>query len=291
VAFQPQISYEAAMINNDILAITLHSAMLWGLVVALRRGFDNRLCVALGVALGLGLLTKATALTILPIAGAAIVLAFGWRPRSWLRPASLIGLPALALAAPWYFWLFRSYGNLSGFAQIKELQQAWNWPEGTFFELLYRIDFVAMRFSETWGEFGWRRLPLGSTLLDVIGVSVGAAAVGLLIYVVVPPRRDVLDRDPLAQLAGWQIAALWLLVLTCAVSYLAVVQFGTTFALTQARYFFSAVNAAALLLMLGLRTLIPLRWRPYGAAATLLAMAALHGVIFARYIIPFYPQW
>ncbi len=36
VAFQPQISYEAAMVNNDIVAIALFSLLIWGIVAGMK---------------------------------------------------------------------------------------------------------------------------------------------------------------------------------------------------------------------------------------------------------------
>ena len=48
VAFQPQISYEAAMVNNDIVAIAMTSLILWGLIVGIRDRFPLRLRRARG---------------------------------------------------------------------------------------------------------------------------------------------------------------------------------------------------------------------------------------------------
>jgi hypothetical protein len=193
------------------------------------------------------------------------------------------------LSAPWYAFLYRTYGNFSGFPQIAKLQEAWNGPEGTFLSLLYSLDFLAMRFRETWGEFGWRRIPLDSTLVIAIAIPIVLAAVGLVVYASVLAGRA--SGDAVCCPARWQVVSLTLLVLTCIVSYLAVVQFGTRFSLTQARYYFPAVNAAAVLLMLGVRSWIPTRLHPYGVVAVLYAMCALNVVIMTRYVIPFYSRW
>jgi hypothetical protein len=81
--------------------------------------------------------------------------------------------------------------------------------------------------------------------------------------------------------------AVSVLVLTLIVAYLAVVQFGTQFELTQARYYFPAINALAIVVMLGLRTVIPSGWRHYGQAIVLLALLVLNLVIYSGYIIPY----
>src|ERR687894_1411025 len=84
VAFQPQVSYEAAMVNNDIVAIAMTSLILWGVIAGMRDRFPLRLCAALGVALGLALLAKGSAITVAPIIAAAVVLGSGWRDwRGW----------------------------------------------------------------------------------------------------------------------------------------------------------------------------------------------------------------
>ncbi len=70
------------------------------------------------------------------------------------------------------------------------------------------------------------------------------------------------------------------------VTYLAIIQFGTRFALTQARYFFHVVNAASLLLMLGLRTLIPRFLHPYAQGGIFAALVLLNLLIFTQYVIP-----
>jgi 4-amino-4-deoxy-L-arabinose transferase-like glycosyltransferase len=293
VALQPQISYEAAMVNNDILAIAGYSLMLWLIVRGVRDGFPGKLCVALGVALGLAVVAKSTSLTAAPIIGAAVIATVGWRDvRGWLGRGLAILAPAVVLASPWYAFLYRTYGNFDALPQISAVQSYWNSPEGTFWELLTSPGFVAMRFRETWGEFGWRVLPLDRVLLWAIAVPLLVAAAGLVgyLWLAVRARRGEGpgDDDPVLRLERWQWIGLGVLAAACLIAYLAVVQFGTDFALTQARYYFPVVNAAALLLMLGLRTLIPRRHRHYGQGAVFAALVLLNVLLFTQYVVPYY---
>lgn len=288
VAFQTQISYEAAMVNNDIVAIAFYSWMLFLLVVGIRDRFPRRTCVLLGVVLGLSLLTKGTALTIAPIVALAIVLAVGWRDvRGWVGRGTLVLLPAAVLAAPWYAFLYRTYGNFDGLDQVEAIQSWWNEPAGTFWGLLTSPGFVAMRFRESWGEFGWRRLPLAPALLWAIALPLIVAAAGFVWYLVKARRGGNAD-DPVLRPSRWQWQGVLVLAVACAVAYLAVIQFGTRFALTQARYFFPVVNAGALLLMLGLRTLIPRDHHARGQIGVAAAMTLLNVVVFAQYVVPYY---
>jgi hypothetical protein len=85
----------------------------------------------------------------------------------------------------------------------------------------------------------------------------------------------------------WQRNGLIVLALTCVVAYMAVVQFGTSFALSQARYYFPAVSAGALLLMLGLRSLLPGWARPAAQGIVFGALVLLNIVIITGYVMPF----
>lgn len=289
VAFQPQVSYEAAMVNNDIVAISLYSAILYLLVRGFRETYSGRTSVVLGVLLGLALLTKGTSVTAAPVIGLAVAASAGFQNvKQILSRGLVIAGSAVCVVWPWYFFLWQTYGNFSGLPQIAELQQ-WNRPLGGFFELLFDREFVVMRFHETWGYFGWRLLPLPAWLLWSIAIPILFAVGGLVQYAVTArPGNSTSKGDPVMQPAAWQRWALLILAATCAIAYLAVVQFGTQFQLTQARYFFPAINAAAILLMLGVRTLIPPRWHSEGRAAVLLALIVLNVVIFSQVVIPFW---
>ncbi len=72
VAFQPQVSYESAMVNNDIAGIAFVSLVIYLLARGIRRGFDLVTCAWIGGALGLAMLTKSNSLIIIPAIAAAI---------------------------------------------------------------------------------------------------------------------------------------------------------------------------------------------------------------------------
>jgi heme/copper-type cytochrome/quinol oxidase subunit 2 len=159
---------------------------------------------------------------------------------------------------------------------------------GSFFELLVDPEFIVNRFRETWGEFGWRQIHLRPELLWGIAIPTVLAVAGLILYVFKAWRRARGSRgDPVMRPEPWQRNALIVLVLTCVIAYLAVVEFGTSFALSQARYYFPAVNAGALLFMLGLRTLLPGRARPAAQGVVFGALVLLNFVIMTGYVLPF----
>jgi 4-amino-4-deoxy-L-arabinose transferase-like glycosyltransferase len=289
VAFQTQISYEAAMLNNDVLGITTYSLVLYLIVRGIRDRFPKRLCIMLGLALGLAMLTKSTALTAVGISGLAILFRIGLKDlRGLLERAVLVGLPLAILVAPWYVFLYVTYGNFSALEQIRALQY-WNDGGQSFFGMLADRDFAEMRFSETWGEFGWRRIPYDGTMMWIIGLPLLIAIVGLVLYAITVARgRAASVSDLVERPSQWQKLAIMMMFVTCVVAYLAIIQFGTEFELTQARYYFPVVNAVAILLALGLRTLIPIRYHPYGQGAVLAAMILLNTMVFTQYVIPYW---
>jgi len=78
------------------------------------------------------------------------------------------------------------------------------------------------------------------------------------------------------------------MIVACLIAYIAIIQFGTQCALTQARYFFPVINAATLILMLGFRTLIPQALRPAGRGILLIGLVVLNVYIFTSYVVPFW---
>ncbi|MBA3528329.1 MAG: hypothetical protein H0T91_03270 [Propionibacteriaceae bacterium] len=292
VAFQTQVSYEAAMLNNDVIGITTYSLVLYLLVIGIRDRFPRRLCILLGIALGLALLTKSTALTAVGLTGVAVLVRVGLRDLKGLASRAVaVGIPLVALAAPWYAYMYATYGNFSALEQIKKLQY-WNYQSEKspgFVAMLFDLDFAERRFSESWGEFGWRLIPFGTTLMWAIGLPLLICLGGLGMYAVSVVRgRGTAENDPVERPADWQKITILMLLLACVVAYLAIIQFGTQFSLTQARYFFPAVNAIAILLALGLRSLIPMRFHPYGQGAVLGSMVLLNTIIFTQYVIPYW---
>jgi 4-amino-4-deoxy-L-arabinose transferase-like glycosyltransferase len=294
VAWQPQVSYEAAMLNNDMLCIALYSLILYELVVGLRRGFSRRLSLVIGASLGLALLSKSTASTAVVIIAAAMIVGCGWRNyRTWIERGLFSGVVAGLIAAPWYAYLYHTYGNFSGLPQLEYLQRSWNRPGGSFFNLLFNADFIGTRWQETWGEFGWRLIDLSNKFLVILAIPTAIAFLGLCLYPFhTKVRRKVsagkFVSSTIFTIAGWQAWSVALMAFAFVVAYLAIVQFGTHFSLTQARYYFPAINAMALLLMIGFRTLIPEKRLGIAQAGIVAGLIAVNLVIYTVYVIPFW---
>jgi 4-amino-4-deoxy-L-arabinose transferase-like glycosyltransferase len=285
LAFQPQFAYSAAIFNNDVTVIAVGAWLLTMLAIGIRSGFTRNRVIGLGCLLGIGLLFKGTAIVFAPVIAVALVTGAGWRNvRGWLPKGATIAVIGFGLAAPWYFHLWRSYGSLDALDPVEHLQSLWNYPDGapSFAALLTDGGFVARFWREAWGGFGWRRIPFEDGLLLAIGV----ACLVCLIGVVIDARRILRksdsgrDRDAVRQ----RIVLLTLPV----ISYLAVIEFGTTFELAQARYTFSALPAVAVLMALGLSAIAPTTWRPYALVGLVAANIALTIFVYSAYVIPYW---
>ncbi len=294
VAFQPQVSYEASMVNNDIAGIASMTVVIYLIVRGMKRRFGLFESVALGLGLGVALLIKGNSVVIMPIIALAMMLSIGIRRvREWVARGAVVAGVAAVVTAPWYAFLWRTYGNLDGLAQVEELQQPWNRPAGAFAELLFNRSFVWARWQETWGAFGWRRIQLSPTLLWSIAIPVLLALVGLAIFAilaVLARRRDGKLWTPsgFVRPDRFQSLALLILLLIVIISYLAVIQFGTRFILTQARYLFPVVSAVAILLALGLRTIVPLRAKSAFQGLAIASLVLLNILIYTKWVVPYW---
>lgn len=293
VAFQPQVSYESAMVNNDIAGIAFCSLVIYLLARGIRRGFDYVTCAWVGVALGLAMLAKSNSIFIIPAIAVAIALACGFRNvKEWIPKGIVTAAVGGLLVLPWYVFFYRTYGNLGAFEQIRTLQSPWNKAGGSFTGMLFDRAFVWMRWKETWGEFGWRRIHLDGSFLWAIAAPIIAGLIGLVVYALLAvwKRSGENDSGPLGFEMPDRAQAIGLITLLVAVAaaYLAVVQFGTEFALTQARYFFPIVNAFAILVLVGGRTLLPIRLQPIGRALIVCGLVFMNVIIYTRYVIPYW---
>jgi len=101
VAFNPQFITNAGAVGNNALFGALFSLALVGLALHLQQPRGWRFWGGMGVILGLALLTKQSALLLLPLAGLALLLRAHGSAVLW-RNALAFVFPALLLAGWWY---------------------------------------------------------------------------------------------------------------------------------------------------------------------------------------------
>ncbi len=305
VAFQPQIAFEASIINNDIVAIMFCSAMFWLLIEGLKHGFTWKLSGWLGVVFGLAMLGKSTSGTMALIVALAMILGVGWRNwRDWMPKGALVAGIGGVMLLPWQIFMWRHYGNPTALTQISDLQSWWNGADDnppTILGQLFDPTFFWFRWKETWGEFGWRLIELDGYMADVYNIGernptfltvlliivlIGTAGVGVWWWRVRKAKGE--GSDPVFTPERWQWTALIVMLAACALGYFSVLQFGLSFSLTQARYYFPMIVPAAILLMLGFRALLPRGGERIGGAVLFLGLVIMNVLIYTAWVLPYW---
>ena len=277
VAVMPGLALDVARVGNDGLAVVLFT-LLTGLAVKIvRQRFNPKLAAALGVVLGLGLLSKAYFLTAVP----ALVLLWGydwWRARGRRRAAVIHGLLtaaiSLAIAGWWYARNLRTTGTLSGLSEsamlrgldpVVMLRQAasLNWAKAIDAILLSHIYFG-----------GWSSLTVRSWMYHVFYAVILLAAVGLL--------RQIRARETAPLLAVY--LAFWIGQLyNVLLLYLSKGLPGS-----MGWYMYAVVGAQAVLTVAGLRRMLPERFAGAAVALGAALFAALDLYTVHAVAIPYY---
>jgi len=194
-AFWPMHLYAGASVNNDGLAVALWTVALWLLARYLRAPALRGAALA-GAVTGLALLTKTSALVLVPLGVIAIALAWARRPSgAWRRVISDGGvfLGAVAVIGGW--WLVRNqmlYGDPFAYGVFKAAF-GWQSPERWFtargFNDVTHWGAVAVLTHQSfWGAFGLgpQGVPAAVfpkwvyALLSLIAVPALVAAYGVL---------------------------------------------------------------------------------------------------------------
>jgi hypothetical protein len=260
VAFNPQFLFISALVTNDALLVMLSAALLW---LAVRRPTtDDRpksigavavYALAMGLVLGLALITKQSAIILAPVAFLAVLEQsrlstinradgagrFASSPRHLVTLSALLalGVTTLLISGWWYARNWRIYGDLFGLAafQAEFITQPFDATSGAAW-----IAALAQLHSSFWAHFGWMNVaPPGWVIGAFVLVELGA--LGGLVLLVVGSRRS-------SVVGYWPLVALPLLAFGWVVS------FALTAGLVagQGRLLFPALPALAILLAWGL---------------------------------------
>lgn len=264
-AFLPTHVMLSSMVSNDILA-----ELIFGLALLLMVGKQNLWnSLALGVVLGLGLLTKTTCILLFPTAILAFTLVQG---RSVKHIIAIFGVSFLI--GGW--WLVRNQMLYGDFLAMTQFMEAFKytakpsyWLSHGFSPAMYWLLVGLWTFASFWGVFGHMNVFMPTWVYVCLGVATIAVKIGWFKGVRnFPERRIVL-----------------LYVFVIALVVLVFVRFNISFFQAQGRYLYPAILPLSLGWVLGIRSLLPKRihsWTPYLAmviplAAQVSALATLRG--------------
>ncbi|MCU0863787.1 MAG: glycosyltransferase family 39 protein [Planctomycetes bacterium] len=295
VACLPMFSFLHGVLNSDVLATTLAAAVLLRLVKLLQtERIRARTGLLLGALLGAALLTKLTALFLLPLT--ALTFAVAWwqrRDRTGDRgPLVAAGVLTLVAALATSGWWFVRNAQLYGDPLALSVHDAafqpippelrWSYLLGTEPWPASVPSFLPTVFTSLLGQFGWFSLPPPRALLWLAATVTALAAVGIALATVPRQRKH------------WPRPA-WLLWVAALLVFAGTAQFNWKAPQPQGRLLFPALGPAAVLLAAGLVQLsASLRWRrwllPLLPATALVVLFGWFRPAFAPQLAPA-PAW
>ncbi len=275
VAFIPQFTFISGCLNNDNLATLLASATLVCLMRAMSSPGRTATWAGAGVLAGFALLTKFTALTLVPCGLVALWLARRNGP-AWNTRAALAFLaPALALPAPLLLRNLRVMGDpLGAAAQAETLPNLLD--RKALISSYFIGEMPAVLFRSFWGTFGWMSLELPGVLYAMALVLTAAAVFGLFAM-----RRD----DATKRLHKLLAAAI-------AIQLIQIVVYNLTFTQAQGRFLFPVIGPICIMMCAGLlqtaRSLRLPALSPRGAGVLVAGMVAANLCILRFILVPAY---
>jgi 4-amino-4-deoxy-L-arabinose transferase-like glycosyltransferase len=253
VAFIPMHLAILGSVNNDALAGLIIAGLLWHLIVLLSReggaATSRRESLRLGGLLGLGLLTKVTVYSLIPLVAVPFVLAaYAGGRASWGRLfkqlAVVYGL-AVLLVLPWYLRNAALYGgfDILGLGRHEEIVVGQLRAADYLAEVglrTYLQNFVTTTFHSFWGQFGWMAVPMDGRVYLLLALLTVTALGGLY--------------AALGEEAPNRTGAFLLFGLAVGLVAAAYGWYNLNFVQFQGRYLFGGIIPLGLLFTLGLRS-------------------------------------
>lgn len=309
-AFTPMFVFISGAVNNDNLATLLSAIILFLLVYYVRHhsSFTTRSghSALLGILLALAALTKQSALGAFGLTGLTLVaislqqsanshqpLAISQiiRHLSFVIRHSLFAfLPSLFIASWWYIRNIILYGDLLGWSAFiavlgkraapASLAQLWG----------ERISLA----NSFWGLFGGVNVPMSDWIYFILNTVAVIALIGCLYFFIVHCSLFIRGTHLFTSSSPQHLSLVsryfpyLLLLLQLLLITLGWIQWATVTWSSQGRLFFSAMSAVAVMITLGLRTLLPARARATVFASIGLFMFAITAASPFIFISPKY---
>lgn len=276
LAFIPGRVFIVASVSNDSMFELWAALVLLACLRGADRGMSAKAVGALGLCLGLALLTKTSGLVLAPVVIVALVLEPSWRRKGLKALAMNAAIIAGIVGALWGWWVVRNlmlYGEPLATGAFQRvfltdratpaffLSRGITWPG--YWALVFHQTWMSL-----WGVFGQATVYMPGLFYSLGTLWSAGAGVGLLVRV--RKAMGVQGVAPGTVRRSWALALLMALLVMAAF-----VRFNTIFYQAQARYFLGAGVVMAAALTAGIYGLAKSDERPCPAIALVVWMAAM----------------
>lgn len=274
-AFLPMFLALSTAVSNDMLLYLVVVATMNIIAIGWEKGWNLKLCLWLGVALGLGVLTKTTAIVLVPVSIYGLLAKKDARP-SARNVAALCGV-AVLIALPWLIRNQSLYGDPLAIGAFQKASVG-NLAASVGIEraggpLSYWFHFVAPAGLESfWGVFGYFDVFLTQSIYWIFHI------VGLVLLAGF--GWSVAKRDDVPMRVHLILLLLFLMVLAAFVSY------NANYFQAQGRYLYPAIFAIAGAFGIGLRKLAGNEKRALAFTAGISTVFVAVNIYATFYLLP-----
>jgi len=281
IAFNPSFVFMSSTVHHDPLMAMIYTLSLWWMVRALCQ--RPAVCDALlgGLLLGVGLLTKLSGLSLIPLFALTLLLA-AWRERDWGRAlrcgASLYGM-ALLVAGWWYLRNQMLYDDPLGWQMFLNIHQHMV-RYGPYTWFIFYHEFLGQLSRTFWGAFGYMHITLPPTIWRSFWGLTGISALAAVVAGI---------RNRWALLADGRWRYLLMLLSAAALVFLSFFRFSVaTVGAGHGRYLFTIAAPFSLILAVGLNSLAGFRAQRWVAGVVGIGMLFYAVVVPLHFVFPLY---
>jgi 4-amino-4-deoxy-L-arabinose transferase-like glycosyltransferase len=277
-ALMPEWALDVARVGNDCLSAVFFAGVLWLGLKLLEEGPRLRWAAALGLALGLGLLTKAWFLTAAPAAALPFLwLARGGRIAQAARAGALTAGIAVAISGWWYARNLAETGTLSGLSEAVMLRHA---GAAEMASGALRVPWIraidSILFSHLYFG-GWSSLEVRSWMYHLFYVVILLAAIGL----------GRMSRWPRRAAVAW-LLAVYLAFWAGQLYNVVLIHLSKGVPTSMGWYLYAVVAAEVVLAVTGLRAILPEKAGNWPVAGGVLLFGLLDLYTMHAVAIPYY---
>ena len=248
VAMNPQLIHISASVSNEPMSTALSTIYLFTLLYYINQGATVKQYIAVGLLLGLCLLSKLSLLFYLPLTIAILVYVHRGDIRK-LFESLVFTLGSTGLVAGWWYlrnWLVFNDPLLTHFLIDS---QPWG-ILSTPFSVDYAATIATNTFISFFGNFGAHQIPIAKIHVFIYAVITTLGVIGWF---------RIQKREKITSLQGQALGIIFLSLCGCITIFILMNLKYTGVAM--GRYLFVVIAPIALVLFTGLRSLVAPRWR------------------------------